>query len=401
MSAAARVAAFLGAYFAANAITAFLPLWLADRGMIASAIGQILGAAALLRVLAGPGWGNVADRLGRRRPVLAFAAGAAACLSASYITVSGFLPLLLIVAAQGIAASAISPLADSLALALAREERLEYGPVRAVGSATFMVATALAGWLLNRAGSWLVPWLLTAGYGAASLFSVFLPEAATPPAAPHALAGLQLFRSKAFRLTVGSTALIQGAHAAYYGFAALFWRSQGLSDTIIGLLISEGIIAEILLFARGRRLVEHLGPAGLTACAASASILRWTITAVAPPLPVLALIQPIHAATFAMQHLSAMLVLSRFIPRERAATAQALHAALGYGAPTGLMMLLSGWLYARYGGLVFVAMAVTGGAALILVAPLGRETATRRPPSSPPTAISLRGPCPNGSNEKR
>jgi MFS transporter, PPP family, 3-phenylpropionic acid transporter len=374
MSAATRVAAFLGAYFAANAFSAFMPLWFADRGLSAAAIGQVLGAAALLRVLAGPGWGNVADRIGQRRPVLLFAAFCAAGLGASYVAASGFLPFLVIAAAQGIASSAINPLADSLALALAREGRIDYGPVRAVGSASFMVATAVAGWLLNRIGSWLVPWLLAAGYGASAVFSVFLPEAATPPAAPRAFAGLMLFRNPAFRLAVGCTALIQGAHAAYYGFAALFWRSQGFSDTVIGLLIAEGIVAEILLFARGRRLVERLGPAGLTTCAAGASVVRWTVTAMAPPLPVLAAVQLVHAATFAMQHLSAMLVLSRFVPSERAATAQALHAAAGYGAPTGLMMLLSGWLYARYGGLAFLAMAIVGGSGLILVGPLARVT---------------------------
>jgi PPP family 3-phenylpropionic acid transporter len=378
MPAATRVAAFLGAYFAANAINAFMPLWFADRGLSAAAIGQILGAAALLRVLAGPGWGNVADRIGRRRPVLLFAAFSAAGMGLSYVAATGFLPLLLIAAAQGIASSAINPLADSLALALAREGRIEYGPVRAVGSATFMVATAITGWMLSRVGSWLVPWLLAVFYGASAMFSMFLPEAATPPAAPRAFAGMMLFRNKAFRLAVGCTALIQGAHAAYYGFAALFWRSQGLSDTMIGLLIAEGIVAEILLFARGRRLVERLGPAGLTACAAGASVLRWTITAFAPPVPVLAVVQLVHAATFAMQHLSAMLILSRFVPAERAATAQALHSALGYGAPTGLMMLLSGWLYARYGGLVFLAMAAVAGCALVLVEPLARETAKGR-----------------------
>jgi PPP family 3-phenylpropionic acid transporter len=190
-----------------------------------------------------------------------------------------------------------------------------------------------------------------------------------------AFAGLLLFRIRAFRLAVGCTALIQGAHAAYYGFAALFWRSQGISDTVIGLLIAEGIVAEILLFARGRRLVAWLGPAGLTACAACASVVRWWATALAPPLPVLAAVQVLHGATFAMQHLSAMLVLSRFVPAERAATAQAVHAALGYGAPTGLMMLLSGWLYARGGGGAFLAMAVVGGAALVFVVPLRRVTA--------------------------
>jgi PPP family 3-phenylpropionic acid transporter len=380
MPAALRVAAFMGAFFAANAINAFMPLWFADRGLSPGAIGQVLGAAALLRVLAGPAWGTAADRLGRRRPVLLVAAVAASGLGLSYVAAGGFLPLLLIAAGQGVAASAIGPLTDSLALALAREGRIEYGPVRAIGSATFMMATAVAGWLLSRVGSWLVPWLQAAGYGAAALFAVVLPEAATLPAPPRAFAGLMLFRNPAFRLAVGCTALIQGAHAAYYGFAALFWRSRGISDTVIGLLIAEGIIAEILLFSRGGRLVQRLGPAGLTACAACASVVRWTVTALGPPLPVLAVVQILHAGTFAMQHLSAMLLLSRFVPAERAATGQALHSALGYGAPSGLMMMLSGWLYARYGGLVFLAMAVAGGAAVLLVGPLARITA-RTPPA--------------------
>jgi PPP family 3-phenylpropionic acid transporter len=375
MPAAVRVAAFMGAFFAANAINAFMPLWFADAGLSSAAIGQVLGAAALLRVLAGPGWGTVADHIGRRRPVLVVASVAASGLGLCYVAASGFLPLLLIAAGQGVAASAIGPLADSLALALAGERRLEYGPVRAAGSATFMAATAVAGWLLSRAGSWLVPWLQAAGYGAAAVLGVFLPEASRLPAPPRAFAGLELLRNPAFRLAIGCTALIQGAHAAYYGFAALFWRSQGISDTLIGLLIAEGIIAEILLFARGGRLVARLGPAGLTACAAAASVVRWTVTAFGPPLPVLVVVQILHAATFAMQHLSAMLVLSRFVPAERAATGQALHAALGYGAPSGLMMVLSGWLYARYGGLVFLAMAAVGGAALLLVRPLARVTA--------------------------
>jgi len=81
--------------------------------------------------------------------------------------------------------------------------------------------------------------------------------------------------------------------------------------------------------------------------------------------------------TFAMQHLSAMLVLSRFVPAERAATAQALHAALGFGAPTGVMMLVSGWVYARYGGAVFWVMAGVGGAAVLLVVPLARVVGRR------------------------
>jgi PPP family 3-phenylpropionic acid transporter len=360
-----RVALFFAALFAAAAVnTAFLPLWFADRGIGPGAIGQILGAASLLRVITGPAWGTLADRLGRRRPVLLGAALVATVTSLLYLALRDFLPLLLLTVFQASAASALNPLVDSLALALAREKRLEYGPVRSIGSVAYMVATAATGWLLTRTGTWIVPLLLAFSYGGGAAVASALPEAATRPVAAHPLAGLRLLRLRPFRLIVLASALIQGAHAAYYGFAPLFWRAQGFGDSTIGLLLAEAIIAEIALFAWGRRLVERLGPPGLTACAAAASLLRWTITATAPPLPVLAAVQLLHAATFAMQHLSAMLVLSRAVPPERAATAQALHSALGMGAPTGLMMLLSGWIYARSGGAVFLVMAVMGGAAL-------------------------------------
>ena len=376
LSPGTRVALFFAALFVAAAInTAFLPLWFADRGIGPGAIGQILGAAALLRVITGPIWGTLADRLGRRRPVLLGAAIVATLTSLLYLALRDLLPLLLLSVCQASAASALNPLVDSLALALARERRLDYGKVRAVGSAAYMVATAATGWLLTRTGTWIVPILLALAYGGSATAATTLPSAATPPLVAHKLAGLRLLTQRPFRRIVVASALIQGAHAAYYGFAPLFWRSHGFSDSTIGLLLAEAVIAEVALFAWGRRVVERLGSPGLTACAAAASVLRWGVTAAAPTLPVLAAVQVLHAATFAMQHLSAMLVLSRTIPPERAATAQAVHAALGMGAPTGLMMLLSGWVYARWGGLVFLLMAALGGAALPLASRLPRAVA--------------------------
>ena len=371
MSDGVRVALFFAALFAASAVnTAFLPLWFSDRGLSAAAIGQILGFASLLRVLAGSSWGTLADRIGRRRPVMLAAGIAASAAALLYLPLHGFMPLLLVAAAQGIAGSALNPLIDSLALALARAQRMEYGPVRSIGSIAYMAASAGAGWLLSVMGTWLVPWLLAASYGAATAVTPFLPEAASR-AVPRAFAGLRLLANRPFRLAVLASALIQGAHAAYYGFAPLYWRSQGMSDAVIGLLMAEAIVAEVALFAWGRGLIERLGPTGLTACAAAASAFRWSVTALAPPLAVLAAVQLLHAATFAMQHLSDMLVLSRAVPPERAATAQALHSALGYGAPGGLLMLLAGFLYARFGGMAFLAMAAIGGSALVLVRSLG------------------------------
>lgn len=377
LSVPARVGLVVGAYFTSIAVTGFMPLWYSDRGISAEDIGLILGTATFLRILAGPGWGNVTDRIGRRRPVLLVAGLAATGMALMFVPTRDFYLLALVAAGQGIAASALNPLIDSLALALAREGRMEYGPVRAIGSATFMVTTATVGSLLTAIGSWVVPWLIAAGYGLATLFSRFLPEAEAPPAVARSLQGAGLFRNRGFCLAVVSSGLIQGSHAAYYGFAALFWRSQGFSDTVIGLLLAEGIIMEILLFARGRRLIAYLGPAGLTFCAALACAIRWGVTAASPPLAILALIQLLHAATFAMQHISAMTVLSRHVPVERAATAQALHGALGFGAPSGIMMLTAGWLYAHYDGVAFLAMAVVGGTAMLVALPLARLESAR------------------------
>jgi PPP family 3-phenylpropionic acid transporter len=264
-------------------------------------------------------------------------------------------------------------------LALAAAGRLAYARTRAWGSAAYMLATAGAGPVLGWAGSWLVPGLVAVGYGLAAVLAFFLPEPNRVPRLSRRTTGL--LRLRPLQLTVLASALIQGSHAAYYGFAALYWRSAGLGDTVIGLLIAEGIVMEIVLFVWGGRWATRLGPARLTALAATACIVRWTVMASTTALPWLILVQTLHAATFAMQHLSSMTMLSRYVPPGRAAGAQALHSALGFSAPTGLLIWLVGLEYGRFGGLVFLPMAVLGGAGLLLVQPLARQAASGHLPA--------------------
>ncbi len=364
-----RVGLFLAAFFAAGAIgTAYLPVWFAGRGLSSAEIGQVLGLGFLLRVLMVPGWGWLADTVGGRTVLFAGAAvasGSAALLPAA----RGFGVILVVSAVQGVSASALTPLSDALALALAAARRLDYGRTRAFGSVAYMAATASGGALLGLLGAGLVPWAIAGFYALAAGLALVLPGVASPPSAMHIQQGIWRFPS--FRLALAATALIQGAHAAYYAFAMLHWRAAGIPDGAIGLLIAEGIVAEVALFIWGRPLVERLGPARLTTVAAGASLLRWTVTAFATAVPVLAAAQLLHAATFACQHLSTMLVL-RTLPAQRAGTAQALMSALGFSAPTGLLVWLSGLIYGRAGGLAFLLMAAVGGSALLLVPALAR-----------------------------
>ena len=364
----ARVGLFLAAFFAAAAVTsAYLPLWFADRGLTAPEIGTVLGLGSLLRVVAVPGWGWLADVLGRRRAVLFGAAALAGGCAALLPGTGGYWTILVVSAVQGVSASALTPLADALSLALAGARRLDYGRTRAWGSASYMLATALSGGLIGRAGSWVVPWMMAAGYGAAAAFASLLPE--VPPGGRRG--GDNPLRLPAFRVALLATALIQGAHAAYYGFAPLYWRSLGISDGTIGLLVAEGIVAEVALFVWGRRLVEWIGPAQLTALAAGLSALRWTTTAFVTAVPALAAVQVLHAGTFAFQHWSTMLVL-RTLPASRAGTAQALMSALGFSAPVAVLTWVAGQLYGTLGGLTFLVMAAVGGLGMAAVPGLRR-----------------------------
>jgi PPP family 3-phenylpropionic acid transporter len=60
-----------------------------------------------------------------------------------------------------------------------------------------------------------------------------------------------------------------------------------------------------------------------------------------------------------------MRMMGRFIPAHSAATAQALYA-FGSGAVTAALTLFSGFFYASYGGVAFLAMTLLCGLALPL-----------------------------------
>ena len=378
MSDSTRVGLALAAFFGAAAISsAYLPLWLSDHGLTAAEIGLVLGVSSMLRVAAVPGGGWLADRTGQRRLVLVGAALLAGLSAGTLPAMQGLWPVLLAMTVLGSAASLLSPLADAVTLALSAAGRLDYGRTRAWGSISYMAATAGAGWMLAWVGTRAVPWLLAAGFLLAAAFSARLPDVAAPGRRAGRAGGP--FRIPAFRAALLATALIQGSHGAYYSFAPLHWRAAGLGDGVIGLLIAEGIVAEIALFLWGRRWVERMGPARLTALAAAACVVRWTATAYVTSVPLLAMIQVLHAATFACQHLSAMLVL-RSLPPERASMAQTLLAALGFSLPTAALVWVTGQLYGAWGGLVFLPMAAVGGLGLVTLRSLAAVPRVARGP---------------------
>ncbi len=360
MTAPVRLACFYVAIFAVGGIQLpFWPVWLAHRQLAPADIGVLLAVGAWLRLATSPLAGIAADRIPSPRHVMLPLCLCTLVGFGLFLPARGFAAALMLNALTSGCLAALLPLGESVALSAASAGRLDYGRVRLWGSLGFIAATLLAGRAVPAIGEESVLYLLI---GAAALLAAacaILPQQRQPAGAPGFAAASTLLRPS-FVAFLAAAVLIQGSHAIYYAFGTLHWRTLGIGDGTIALLWVEGVVAEILLFYWGARLLRRFTPLGLIALGGCGGVLRWSVTAATGALPLLVLLQLLHALSFGAAHLGAMHHLSRTLPRGRAATGQALYATAG-GVAQGLILLLAGPLYASAGGLSYLAMAALAG----------------------------------------
>ena len=132
---------------------------------------------------------------------------------------------------------------------------------------------------------------------------------------------------------------------------------------MIGALWGEGVMVEVLLFALGAAVTRRVSPPMLFALGGTAAVLRWTVTGLTDALPLLVLVQALHAITFGAVHLGSIQYVLRAVPKNLSATAMSLYqgAIVGF---TGITMLLAGPTYARFAGGAYLGMAALGGVGL-------------------------------------
>ena len=375
------VYAFL--YAAFGVLSPFLPALLREHGLHAEEIGVVLAASTGIRVLAGPAIGHAADRLHRHTSILCGCALAAAVAGFGYLMMHGLGSLLIVGLLHAAMLAPIAPLSDALATTAAHESesegrtRFDYGWLRASGSAAFIVGTMLSGWAAGKIGLPSIIWcsgaLLVIG-GIAALGLPKLPvedvahsEARPPIARDWAL----LLRLAVYRRMLVIAALVEGSHALHDAFSVIRWRAAGIELPIVGLLWSESVFSEVVVFLLiGPRIVRLIGPSGACALAAGAGVIRWTVAAFTTSPVLLGLVQPLHGLTFALLHLACMRLIVQVVPVRLAATAQSIYGTLCVGLATALLTLASGLLYERMGGSAFLVMAALCLLALPLCAGL-------------------------------
>ncbi|MFC5374087.1 MFS transporter [Brevundimonas faecalis] len=385
MNSAPRMALQYILLFAASGVTLpFAGLWFREQGLSGAEIGALLAIPMLGRLATGPLIAVWADGFRHRRTPIALLGLAMALGYGGAGLVEGFAAWAVCWFVGATAAAALIPLSDVLTLKLARREGFNFSLPRGCGSAAFVVANIGMGALLTRASpDVVIVWITTAAVLIAVVAWRFLPPETVTDGAPtprlDRFRGLgRLATDPVFMTAIFAIGAVQAAHAFYYGFSAIAWKAQGISEGTTGLLWAFSVVVEIgfMWVVEPWRRRRGIGPFLMLSIGATAAVVRWSLMAFAPPLWALWPLQVLHALSFAATYLAGVEIVERLSPPDGHTAAQTLSSVLSAGVLIGLATAVSGPLYDAVGLKGYLAMAVLAAAGGLAGAALRRRLAT-------------------------
>lgn len=355
-------------FFSYGIFLPFWSVWLAGVGVAPETIGLLLGSGLIARFL---GSLLLAPRV-KDPSRLVFALRLLALLTLVFALGFWFghqtAWLFVVLVGFNLFFSPLVPLTDALAATWQRQIAMDYGRVRLWGSLAFVIGSALTGKLVSVYDYRAILALLSLGVASMLIGMLLKPSVMPQGEARHnEAAGWPVWRKlmvENWRF-LACVSLLQGAHAAYYGFSAIYWQSKGYSASVVGYLWSLGVVAEIIIFALSKRLFSRFGARDLLLLSGVLGIIRWGMMGWTTALPWLIVAQILHCGSFSICHLAAM----RYIAAREGSEVirlQSVYSAVAMGGGIALMTVFAGFLYQHLAGGVFWVMALVALPALFL-----------------------------------
>jgi len=336
----ARLAGFYFLFFAYSAAyVAYLPLYLAGRGLDAGEIAVVLALPQLARIFAPAAWGVLADRYGARRAIVAASCAAMALCFAALPFAPGARAIGWLIALTGVFSAGALPLVEAMTLA-APGGLARYGPIRLWGSVGFIV-------VLLAGGAWVeaVP-LATLPPALAAIALAALASAWTLPAGARHPAGRTVWIeiSPGARAILGGGFCMAAAHGALYAFYTLQLQREGYGGVAIGMMWTIGVVAEIAVFAWLPALLRRHALSAILLFSFGCAVARFLVIGWLPSAMWLMIAaQVLHAATFGSFHAASVAAIHRVFPEHAQGRGQALFSSAAYGAGGAAGALLAGW----------------------------------------------------------
>ena len=348
----------------------FWSVWLQGSGLDAEKIGLLLGCGMVARFAGSLLIASQVKNPAQLIVALRLLALLTALFALGFWFGGQWLWLLLVMVGFNLFFSPLVPLSDALAATWTRQIGLAYGPVRLWGSLAFVISSALTGMLVSAYSYQAVLLLLSLGVVAMLSGMLLPPQTRAQGEARQGASGgwaawRDLLREKSVWRFMICVTLLQGAHAAYYSFSAIWWQQAGYSASVVGYLWSLGVVAEIVIFALSNRLFRRWSARDLLLLSGVCALLRWTLLGATTALPLLVVAQILHCGSFTICHLAAM----RFIAARKGTEVirlQSLYSALAMGGGIAVMTMICGVLFAHLQGHLFWVMALVALPALFL-----------------------------------
>jgi PPP family 3-phenylpropionic acid transporter len=265
----------------------------------------------------------IADRAPNRRSAIILFAAVALAIFVPATLVVGAVPIMILSGLALTISGMVMPALDALALTGLRRFGIDYGRVRVWGSLSFVVVSMAGGLIFGHFGAGALSPLLISAFAVAAAGAFALPV--TPP------------RIRA----------IDDAARAFYNFSSIHWEGLGFTGGNIGFLWAVGVVAEMGMFTFAGS-VRRVGAERLILIGAIAALVRWALFPLATGLAFSALLQCLHAFTFAGVFFGTQLAIAKTVPEEMTASAQGI-----YQVVSGLLLafstLISGPFYTRFG----------------------------------------------------
>src|SRR5699024_1626226 len=296
-------------FFSYGIFLPFWSVWLKGIGLTPETIGLLLGTGLVARFL---GSLLIAPRVSdpsRLIPALRVLALLTLVFALAFWAGTHVAWLMVVMIGFNLFFSPLVPLTDALANTWQKQIPLDYGRVRLWGSIAFVIGSALTGKLVSLYDYRVILALLTLGVASMLLGMMLCPAIQPQGVSRHqestGWSSWLALISQNWRFLV-CVCLLQGAHAAYYGFSAIYWQSAGYSASAVGYLWSLGVVAEVIIFALSNKLFRRFSARDLLLLSAVCGLIRWGMMGWTTALPWLIVAQILHCGTFTVCHLAGM-----------------------------------------------------------------------------------------------
>ena len=335
-------ALFFFAYYGyIGVFSPYASLYFADRGVSAVQIGVLMSMMQVMRIFGPNLWGWVADHTRRRVMVLRVTSAASALVFCGMFWGEAFVFFFVLMLVLNLFTSAQGPLSEALMLSSMRGDLTHYGRLRLWGSVGFIVTVITAGQVLDWQGIRLMPWIALGLLVMVAAVALHMREEVAMPRSQDTPSVRQLLKQREVIAFFISTFLMIAAHASLYVYYSLYLSQIGYSKTVIGLMWSLGVVAEILFFYFQAPLFRRFGIPTLMLTSLLIGVVRFSMIGFgAESLVMLLIAQILHAATFGVHHSASVATLQRWFAGPLQARGQALFISVSYGLGGSLGGLL-------------------------------------------------------------